>query len=188
MNAKQPWDIENPEYKLHIRKIHDILTDEVEAFDTIIPNARKKLEFSFGTMHCYAPQQVHISTAKAPTQKVAVSNRGGELSAWSEGRLSHNKKIKANKSVRVPKVLSTKERNHSLQDHVVDRGYFIRIPSTMNARERMVEHILLQTDWRTSPSRDFLSTYVDDTENGWTNSQLSSHAAHRLIVFGMHST
>ena len=56
--------------------------------------------------------------------------------------------------------------------------------------------IVLQKDWDTSPitggslfssTKGTLSNMLA-TKNGWTKSQLSSHAAHRPSAFGMHST
>ena len=105
MKAKQPWDIENPEYKLHIRKIHDILTDEVEAFDAIIPNARKKLEFPLepciAMRHnkCTSPPPRHRRRRLQCQTEAVSSQHGAKGDSLTTERV---RQIKAFESQRYP--------------------------------------------------------------------------------------
>ena len=77
--AKQQWDIAKPQMQAarQMRTILDIVPDEVEQIDAIIPNARKKLEIPVDpAMPCVTRK--HIHTAKIQTQKVAVSKEAEE--------------------------------------------------------------------------------------------------------------
>ena len=80
--------LKTPKYKVHEKRIYDILSDEVEEIDAVVQNARKNLDIPVEpAMPCV--KQMRILTAKAPSQKVAVSKAGGERPpALSEGRHS----------------------------------------------------------------------------------------------------
>ena len=72
--AQQQWDMDKRQIQAarQRRQIHGILLDEVEKFDATVQNVRKKLEMPVEpAVLCVT--QVRIPTAKAPTQKVAVS-------------------------------------------------------------------------------------------------------------------
>ena len=89
-----------------MKKNHDFFPDDAEEFDAVVQNARKKMEIPVElAMPCVT--RVRIPTAKAPTQKVAVSKEGeGTRSIERRATLS-DKKRKANKSVRIPEVSSS---------------------------------------------------------------------------------
>ena len=71
--------------------------------------------------------QVRIPIAKAPTQKNAVSKEGGRRLLSNERRAtSSDNKRKAKRSVRIQKAFLHQGRDHSHEDHVADRGFFIR--------------------------------------------------------------
>ena len=57
-----------------MKKNHDIFPYEAEEFDAVVQNARRKMEIPVEpAMPCVT--RARIPTAKAPTQKVAVSKR-----------------------------------------------------------------------------------------------------------------
>ena len=123
--AEQRWHIEESNIRAarQKRKMFDIPPNEMQNIDAIIPNARKKLQMPVETaMPCVT--QACISTAKTPTQKVAVSKEGGErLLAFSEGRLSLSltKRERTIKTFGSQRCIRHKGRNCPREDHVADR-------------------------------------------------------------------
>ena len=99
--AKQLRDIERTQQiqaASHKRTFYDILPDEVEGFDAVVQDARKKLENQWN-QQCHALHE-YASTAKTPTQKVAVSKVGQVRPPSIEGRATLSViKRKANRSV-----------------------------------------------------------------------------------------
>ena len=95
--AKQQWDTARRK-----QAIKNFIPDEVEEFDTIFRNARKKLEIPVAPAMLWVTR-IHIPTAKTQTQNVAVSIE--ETPALSEAITLAD--LKAYKSVRVPDVSSS---------------------------------------------------------------------------------
>ena len=100
-NAKQP------------RKMHDILPDEVEEFDSTIQHARKKLEIPVElAMLCV--EQIRIPNAKEPSQKVAVSQEVVERpSALSAGRPCLTRREGRTSAFEPQRCIHHKRREHS---------------------------------------------------------------------------
>ena len=189
-----------------MRKTHD------EEFDPIVQNAWQKLEIPMEPAIPCATQ-VRIPTVKAPTQKVAASKEGRERpSTLSEGRPSLTKREGQLEELESRRCILHRGRDHSHEDHIADRGFHswhhytpVPISKATNtlaakmARRGRLEEILLQQFWVKLPSlecqnchrqkRATLRTCIcRRKQNFWPKSQLSSYAAHRSSVFGMHST
>ena len=110
----------------HKRATHDNPPDEVEEFDTMIQNARMKLEFPVEpSMPCVT--RIHIPTAKTQTQRVA-SKVGGRRppAALSEGRLCLTRRERLCKAFESQRCILHKGRNHSHKDHVADGRFHSR--------------------------------------------------------------
>ena len=68
--------------------------------------------------------RVRVLTAKTPTQKFAVSKEGREEThSIKRSAILSDKQRMAHKSVRIPRCILHKERNHSHEDHVAVRGF-----------------------------------------------------------------
>ena len=110
--AKQQWDFAKPQVQAarQMRTILDIVPDEVEQIDAIIPNARKKLEIPVDpAMPCVPPRNKH---RKLQCRKEAEE----EPLTLSEGRVSlSGKKRHANTSVRISNVYYSSRMKITLQ-------------------------------------------------------------------------
>ena len=107
------------------RKLHEMLLHEVEEFDATVQNAKKKLEVPVERAMPYV-KQIRIPTANAPTQKVAVSNKGARRPvALSEGRpsLTRRRISRQLAAFESQRCILHKVRDHSHEDHVADRGF-----------------------------------------------------------------
>ena len=152
-NQKQLLDLHKPKIQVARQKmkIHDILPGEVEAFDAIVRNARKKLV-------CCVTQE---NTSLPPSQKhrkLKCHTQRGETLALSEGRLSlteRDRQIQVFEFqmciIRMEITLQIKG-THSCADqqsheHCISKDY----------KGRMIgRNLLWPKDWRKVPSLECL--------------------------------
>ena len=153
--------------------------NEVEYFDAIIENAKKKLEI------LVEPAMPCATQVRNPSEESCSVKRRRVETPCIERRASvSDKKRKANRSGRIPKVHSSQRafadggihswHHYNLVHTPVPISKATKIPSVKTARGGRFDEILLQEGWAKVTSWEcihchrqtqlFLSAYVDDTK------------------------